>query len=279
MFIVRELCSPNNTVNNIIDNISKKERGTILTYPSGQNSPYPKTISSTSKNKYVQTNTENTTENTTNTNNSISKKERGMILTDQTINLSNNKILKNLTTCSEKIEQPQDYKNQESENLPLENLPIDNVTQLNTKKKITKKQNTNNSIKKERKTSNTSSGTTKENEYVKNNRPSFNEIIESYTDDYDLKEELKEHLRVRKAKGSALTNGSIIRTLSNLDKLANNTEDKIKIVREANAAGRTSFYQLSKYQTKKAHNNDYCEPSDPSYDIDEYESYSIFNGK
>lgn len=98
------------------------------------------------------------------------------------------------------------------------------------------------------------------------NSKTFNEIIESYTDNKDLRFELKEHLKTRKAKKATLTNRSIELSLSRLDKLSDNDADKIKIVQNAIMNGWTTFYPIKDYEQPKKKST--------SYDIDKYEKFS-----
>ena len=92
-------------------------------------------------------------------------------------------------------------------------------------------------------------------------RPSFNQLIEEYTDNTELQYELKQHLKVRKIKG-ALCNYSIKLGFKTLDEYAKTDREKILMVRNANEGGWTKFYKLPKWQI----------PSDfeRSYDLNEY---------
>lgn len=92
-------------------------------------------------------------------------------------------------------------------------------------------------------------------------RPSFNQLIEEYTNNAELQYELKQHLKVRKIKG-ALCNYSIKLGFKTLDEHAKTDREKILMVRNANEGGWTKFYKLPKWQI----------PSDfeRSYDINEY---------
>lgn len=94
-------------------------------------------------------------------------------------------------------------------------------------------------------------------------------MIESYTDNEELKNELKEHLKTRKAKKCALTNHAIELSLKTLDKLANTDKEKILIVQKSIENGWTSFFPLSSRQQK--------ENKKSNYNIEEYENYSIFD--
>lgn len=97
----------------------------------------------------------------------------------------------------------------------------------------------------------------------------FDELIESYTDNEELQTELKEHLKTRKAKKGALTNHAIELSLKTLDKLANTDKEKILIVQKSIENGWTSFFPLSSRQQK--------ENKKSNYNIEEYENYSIFD--
>nr|DAY61342.1 MAG TPA: helix-turn-helix domain protein [Caudoviricetes sp.] len=83
----------------------------------------------------------------------------------------------------------------------------------------------------------------------------FDELIESYTSDDKLRNELKQHLSIRKKKG-ALTNRALELGLHNLTALTNkieseeaSTEAKILIVQQSIRNGYAEFYPLK--QTKK----------------------------
>ena len=92
---------------------------------------------------------------------------------------------------------------------------------------------------------------------------SFNNIIDSYTDDEQLRYELKEHLKIRKKK-KALTNHAIELSLINLDKIASTLEEKIEAVQRAIINGWTDFYEKKELRSnqKMKHNRE-----KPSYDI------------
>lgn len=136
------------------------------------------------------------------------------------------------------FEQPQEVKKQEVENLPLETQPLENPIQLSTKELNTKESNTNN-IKK----------VSKKEKAPEKKSLSFDEIIDSYTDNEELRMELKEHLKTRKSKKATMTNRAIELSLNKLDKISNSDEEKIRIVQNAIMSGWTTFYPLK--------NNDY----------------------
>ena len=76
--------------------------------------------------------------------------------------------------------------------------------------------------------------------------PSFNKMIEEYTNNIQLQNELKNHLKTRKAKKATLTNRAIELSLQTLDKLANNDSEKIAIVKKSIERGWTGFFKLDK---------------------------------
>ena len=96
------------------------------------------------------------------------------------------------------------------------------------------------------------------------NLRSFNCIIDAYTENEQLRNELKEHLKVRKNKKAALTNRAIELSLKKLDDLASNDAEKIKMVQNAIMSGWTTFYPLKEDEKK-------FNKSKPSYDLNAYE--------
>ena len=79
----------------------------------------------------------------------------------------------------------------------------------------------------------------------------------------ELRQELKEHLKVRKQKKAALTNRAIELSLSKLDKIAADDYEKIKIVQNAIMSGWTGFFPLKPDEKKTM--------KKPNYDIEAYE--------
>lgn len=106
----------------------------------------------------------------------------------------------------------------------------------------------------------------------KENVISFNQLIEDYTPNEQLRSELKEHLKVRKNKKAALTNRAIELSLKKLDDLASNDAEKIQMVQNAIMSGWTTFYPLKEDEKKKM-------GSKSSYDMNSYErqSHNIFD--
>lgn len=126
------------------------------------------------------------------------------------------------------FEHPQEGKKQEVENLPLENLPVENPIQLSTKEVNTKESSTNNNKK----------------ESKKEKKLTFDSLIDSYTENEELRMELKEHLKTRKAKKAAMTNRSIELSLKKLDKIGKSDEEKIQIVQNSIMNGWIAFFPL-----------------------------------
>lgn len=91
----------------------------------------------------------------------------------------------------------------------------------------------------------------------------FDQLIEEYTTNEELRQELKEHLKVRKQKKAALTNRAIELSLSKLDKIAADDYEKIKIVQNAIMSGWTGFFPLKPDEKKTM--------KKPNYDIETYE--------
>lgn len=134
-------------------------------------------------------------------------------------------------------------------------------TQLNTKELNTNKIN---------KVSKEESKKSKPEKRAKENVISFNQLIDNYTSNQQLRDELKEHLKVRKNKKAALTNRAIELSLKKLDDLASNDAEKIKMVQNAIMSGWTTFYPLKADEKQKMGSN-------ASYDIRRYEkSANVF---
>ena len=134
------------------------------------------------------------------------------------LNLLNNKKSKNLTSGSEEI-------------LPLEIKIFDRNNNNNNNN------NDNNNNKKEERKKEAGAK-------QKDTKKSFDEIIDRYTANQELRKELKEHLKTRKAKKATLTNRAIELSLRRLDELADTDEEKILIVQEAIMRGWTGFFSI-----------------------------------
>jgi hypothetical protein len=72
--------------------------------------------------------------------------------------------------------------------------------------------------------------------------PSFDELIDGYTENEDLRFVLKEHLKTRKTKKAALTNYAITLSLQKLNSLADNDTGKIRIVKTSIERGWAGFF-------------------------------------
>lgn len=100
-------------------------------------------------------------------------------------------------------------------------------------------------------------------------------VIENYTDNQELREELRNHLEVRKRKKASLDPDTIKSSLKKLDKISDNDEEKILIVQNAVISGWTGFWSLSNNEKKLV---DKKKTKDkPSYDLEDYEDFDIFS--
>lgn len=121
----------------------------------------------------------------------------------------------------------QDGKKQGVENLEVESLWVENVRQVNTKKSNTDKSNTHQ--KKEGK------------------RAAYDEIIESYTDNAELRSSLIEFVKMRKMIKKPPTNKALSLLLTGkkgLDGLASSDAEKIDIVNQTVMHSWQGFYPL-----------------------------------
>ncbi len=78
----------------------------------------------------------------------------------------------------------------------------------------------------------------------KDSRQSFDTIIENYTQNVELQNELKNHLKVRKQKRGALTDRAIVLELQRLDDLADLDEMKLRIVQQSIERGWVGFFEI-----------------------------------
>ena len=79
---------------------------------------------------------------------------------------------------------------------------------------------------------------------------SFHDLIDSYTENIELREALKEYLEVRKMKKVALTDKILEWLLEILDGIASSDEEKIFLVKKAVINGWKCFYPLRSYEKK-----------------------------
>ena len=92
---------------------------------------------------------------------------------------------------------------------------------------------------------------------------SFDAIIDAYTENENLRVELREHLKTRKQKKAALNNRAIELSLKKLDKLADSDEEKLLIVQNSIMNGWVGFFPLKLDEKKQLRDKS-------SYDLDEY---------
>ena len=72
----------------------------------------------------------------------------------------------------------------------------------------------------------------------------FDKIIDSFTDDLELRTELKNHLAVRKLKKGSLTDRAIELELKTLSKLSDNKDIQLEIVRQSIEKGWIGFFPV-----------------------------------
>lgn len=128
----------------------------------------------------------------------------------------------------------QSVEKQGVENLGVESLGVENVRQLNTKETNTDKSSTNK--KKERK------------------RAGYDEIIDSYTENGELRSALVEFVKMRKMQKKPLTNRALHLLLTSkkgLDSLASSDAEKIDIVNQSIMRGWLGFFPLKDREAKR----------------------------
>ena len=122
------------------------------------------------------------------------------------------------------FEQPQTNQAAEKqgvENLPVENQAVENRGQLNTKQSNTKQSRT--------KKSNTEDKKVSKKEPLK----SFDELIDGYTENAELRGALRDYIQMRTAIRKKLTNRALELAFKELDKLAASDWDKVAIVNQS----------------------------------------------
>lgn len=153
----------------------------------------------------------------------------------------------------------------------IKNIPniLDNnigTNSINRISKVSKKEQLAQNKISPKKEKNNSNSISQKQTKVKKAKPkpiSFDEIIDAYTENEDLRKELKEHLKTRKQKKAALTNRALELSLKKLDKLADNDEEKIQIVQNSIINGWVGFFELNEKDKSKLNNHS-------SYNLDEY---------
>lgn len=102
----------------------------------------------------------------------------------------------------------------------------------------------------------------------------FNQLIEEYTTNEELRKELKEHLKVRKLKKAALTDRAVELSLAELNKIAAADYEKIQVVRNSIMNGWTGFFPLKKDEHDRLLSS--LSRHNPSYDIEAYKAMDVF---
>ena len=127
------------------------------------------------------------------------------------------------------------------------------ITKIRKKKRANKRQANGQTKGKQRATNNNDNNDNNITNIKKERKSknSFDFIINNYSENETLKNELKNHLAVRKLKKGALTDRAIELELNSLDKIANNDKDKIAIVRQSIERGWISFYPIKEINRKE----------------------------
>lgn len=165
---------------------------------------------------------------------------------------------KNATTPSSKNDTTPGSRNDTYNNTSINNINIKKVS-----KKERQLESGKNSPENEKNNSNSISQKQTKVKKAKPKTISFDAIIDAYTENENLRVELKEHLKTRKQKKAALTNRALELSLKKLDKLADNDEEKIQIVQNSIVNGWVGFFELNEKDKNKLNNHS-------SYNLDEY---------
>jgi len=203
---------------------------------------------------------------------------------EKILDVLSNKKLKNSTSEPEKLEKSTDLSVDEKQPTSrTENGQLDvPKTAINKNNRI----KINNNIKKERKVKreeekkliekvNNSNSISENKSIIENTKnpltnnslteknDSFDKLIESYTKNEKIQEELKEYLKVRKTMKAPLTNRAIKLFLSRLSDLTNDDAEKLRIIQNSIMNGWKTFYPLKPDQKEQLNNKS-------SYNLDEY---------
>lgn len=149
-------------------------------------------------------------------------------------------ILEKAQTGKQAVEK-QGVEKQGVENLGVENLGVENVRQLSTKESSTDKSNTDKS--------NTN------NKKKEGKRAGYDEIIDSYTDNAELRSSIVEFVKMRKMMKKPLTDKALSLLLTSkkgLDGLASTDAEKIDIVQQSIMRGWMGFFPLKDREAKKS---------------------------
>lgn len=153
-----------------------------------------------------------------------------------------------------------------SPNILENNLGTNSINRIS---KVSKKEQLEQDKISPKKEKNNSNSISKKQTKVKKAKPkpiSFDEIIDAYTENEDLRKELKEHLKTRKQKKAALTNRAIELSLKELDRIADSDEEKLRIVQKSIVNGWIGFFELNEKDKNKLNNRS-------SYNLNAYEKF------
>lgn len=131
-----------------------------------------------------------------------------------------------------------DYQDRDEEDNTQNNIQDNN--QITNEQQTNNKQITTNKNDKNEKNEKNDKNIKKESKKEK----TFNEIIDDFTDNLDLRTELKNHLAVRKLKKGSLTNRAIELELKTLSNLSDNTNIQLEIVRQSIEKGWIGFFPV-----------------------------------
>ena len=107
----------------------------------------------------------------------------------------------------------------------------------------------------------------KEIKSEKEKRKSYNEIIDEYTDNQELRKELKDFIQASFANKNKITNKALEKLLKKLNKLSLYEDEKIQIVENSTICGYRTFYKL-KSNNKNNENKQ-------SYDINKFDELAF----
>ncbi len=129
---------------------------------------------------------------------------------------------------------------------------------------------------------------TYKNKYIDNkvrkyNRPSYNDIIDKYTYNEELRNKLKLFVKqlviTKKKKNTILTNNLLLELLNDLDRISRNENEKIEVVNQSVKKGYQLFYPLSSNNNSrfKSDANNFNNFEQREYDFDELEKILLDN--